>query len=82
MTISLTPWTYEIVGDDIHVYDETGTELTSSPHTVPSQGFDIPRDITPLIAEEMSVEYKNNGFTERMQKMLVILSDESLLEPE
>lgn len=80
MTANMTPWTYKLDDDkdDIHVYDENGNELQDSP--IGTDGsFEIPKDIMPLIASEMSYEYQNNGFSERMQKMIIILSDESLL---
>lgn len=71
---------YEEENSQYRIYDDSGAELNHSP--VPTEDPRvIPRDLLPAIAEEIRLEFGQNGFTDRVLRLVVILADTEQIKP-
>jgi hypothetical protein len=71
-------YNYDEDADDVHVYDNTGTELQNSPVGV-NGGIEIPGDLIPIIVDELKYEYQNNGLNDRVFDIIIVLADTNYL---
>jgi hypothetical protein len=69
---------YDEDADDVHVYDNTGTELQNSPVAV-NNGIEIPADLIPVLADELKYECENNGLSDRALDLVIVLADTNQL---